>query len=161
MKKQCKKTVTRWVFSLACFCVSVSIADTCCADEFFVEKVAPIFERRCLSCHSDQQQAGGYSLQSAETAVDEGIIEPGKPESSLLLDVIQSVDGKADMPRDGQPLTDSDVATIRRWIELGAKWPEGHRLVERAAGGFDWWAYKPMERPAVPQSCRHLDSQSH
>ncbi len=33
----------------------------------FQRDVAPILQRRCLSCHNNREHRGGLSLQSAET----------------------------------------------------------------------------------------------
>ncbi len=34
------------------------------------------------------------------------------------------------MPTQGDPLTEAEVASIRRWIELGAPWPDERLNVE-------------------------------
>jgi hypothetical protein len=40
---------------------------------------------------------------------------------SLLLDLISG--DKPEMPKDDKPLSSSEVAAIRKWIETGATWP--------------------------------------
>ncbi len=120
------------------------------AQDVFRDRIAPILERRCVTCHNDRQQEGGFSLQTAESAMANGYIEPGDPASSHLLDLIAPADGKAEMPRDADPLSAVEVQLIRSWIRDGAEWPTGLRLEVARVSDFDWWSYKPLERPPVP-----------
>ncbi len=120
-------------------------------DDDFREHVAPILQRRCLSCHNDADPKGDLSLQTAKTAMADGYIDPGKPDDSHLLELITPVNGRAKMPKDGDPLTADEVAAIRKWIRSGASWPPGLKLKAAAVSNFDWWSYRPIQRPAVPQ----------
>ena len=69
----------------------------------FRRDVAPILQRRCLTCHNDRNPRGGLSLHSAKD-VDKGgesgkVIVSGEPETSYLLDLVTPFDGKAEMPK--------------------------------------------------------------
>lgn len=76
------------VLALLFFATDVSAQGEPKADEtFFTEHVAPIFERSCLSCHNDKNRKGAYSLQTAPSALVEGIVEPGAPAPSYFLDL--------------------------------------------------------------------------
>src|SRR6056297_923250 len=92
-------------------------------DEHFREHVAPVLQRRCLSCHDDQQRKGGFSLQSAEAAMEGGYIESGDAEASHLVSLITPADGKAAMPKNADPLSQEEIDAIRNWIDQGARWP--------------------------------------
>ena len=122
------------------------------AEDLFRDRIAPILERRCVSCHNDRQQEGDFSLQTAKSALADGYIEPGDPESSHLLDLITPANGKASMPKDADPLSAEEVRLIRDWIRAGAVWPEGLRLEEAQVNDFDWWSFKPVQRTDVPFS---------
>jgi len=122
------------------------------AEDLFRDRIAPILERRCVSCHNDRQQEGDFSLQTAKSALTDGYIEPGDPESSHLLDLITPANGKASMPKDADPLSAEEVRLIRDWIRAGAVWPEGLRLEEAQVNDFDWWSFKPVQRTDVPFS---------
>lgn len=121
------------------------------AEDEFRDHIAPLFERRCLSCHNDRQREGDFSLQTVKSAMADGYVEPGAPESSHLLDLITPTDGKAAMPKDADPLSADEVRHIRNWINAGAKWPDGLRLEEAQVKDFDWWSFKPVQRPEVPR----------
>jgi hypothetical protein len=121
------------------------------AEDLFRDRIAPILERRCVSCHNDRQQEGDFSLQTAKSALADGYIESGAPESSHLLDLITSANGKASMPKDADPLSAEEVVLIRDWIRAGAVWPDGLRLEEAQVNDFDWWSFQPVQRPEVPR----------
>ena len=120
------------------------------AEDSFQDRIAPIFQRRCLSCHNDRQREGNFSLQSARAALADGYIEPGEPASSHLMELITPENGKAAMPKDADPLSADEVRLIRDWIQAGAKWPEDLRLEEAQVTDFDWWSFQSVRRPAVP-----------
>jgi hypothetical protein len=123
-------------------------------DSLFRDRVAPILERRCLSCHSDANAKGKLSLATARALQKGGeggpAVEPGKPDDSLILEKV--VGKKPAMPKTGSPLTPAEVETLRRWIEAGAGWPDGVVLKDRKFDGETWWSLRPLNRPDVPKS---------
>ncbi len=116
----------------------------------FEKDVVPILERRCLGCHNDGDEKGDFSLQSRRTAFADGYLEPGKPAESHLLDLVTPTDGKAAMPKGGEPLSAAELKVLRDWIDAGATWPDGVTLEPSLAARFDWWSYRPLKRPEVP-----------
>ncbi|WP_166821659.1 DUF1553 domain-containing protein [Thalassoroseus pseudoceratinae] len=116
----------------------------------FQSQVAPIFERRCLSCHNDTDSQGDLSLQTATSSWTDGVIIAGDVESSYLVHVITPVDGQAEMPKNADSLSAEEIATVRKWIASGAKWPKEVTLREPEVTDFDWWSYRRIERPKVP-----------
>ena len=121
------------------------------ASDFFQDQVAPIFQRKCLSCHSGERPKGDFSLSSGKSLLADGYVEPGDAAASHLMELITSTDGKVKMPKDADPLRDQEINAIRKWINDGAKWPPGLVLEERKVKDFNWWSYQPLKRPAVPQ----------
>ncbi len=131
-------------------CLAVTTPTTGSADEYFREYVAPILQARCLSCHNAAEQQGEFSLQTQATAFADGHIEPGDADASYLIDLITPVDGLAEMPQDGPPLSDDEITAIRKWIDEGAIWPDGFELRSPQLFDFSWWSWQPMVRPALP-----------
>ncbi|MDA0589727.1 MAG: DUF1553 domain-containing protein [Planctomycetota bacterium] len=118
----------------------------------FFENVAPILQRRCLSCHNSNDRKGDFSLQTEVELRESGFVEPGRPDESHLLDAVTAEAGeKPSMPKNGAPLKPAEVAAIRVWIQDGAKWPKGFRLEEPVVDNFDWWSFKPIVRHSVPR----------
>lgn len=94
--------------------------------------VAPIFARRCASCHTAQGRMGpapeGYLLNSYDAtiaAADRARVVPGRPEASELLRRVRG-QARPRMPFDGPPyLDDAEIALIERWIADGARDAQG------------------------------------
>ena len=86
----------------------------------FAQEVMPILETHCWECHSEQSAELGLKLDSYEGVMagsDYGtVVEPGDPDGSLLIDMIES----GDMPEDGDPVPAAEIAVIRNWIAEGA-----------------------------------------
>ncbi|HXM45038.1 MAG TPA: DUF1549 domain-containing protein [Bryobacteraceae bacterium] len=93
----------------------------------FDTEVHPILAARCAPCHSGTKPAAGLSLTSRALAVTGGesgpAIVPGSSGASLLIEKVSGQRG-AIMPASGEPLTASQIATLRAWIDAGAVWPE-------------------------------------
>ena len=116
------------------------------AEDLFLEKVAPLLERRCLSCHNDNDRKADFSMQSHRHLVESGFVVPGKPQDSHLLDVLvpDAKGTEPEMPKDSDPLTDAEVDSLRRWIAAGAEWPADFTLSEPVIDNFDWWSLRPI-----------------
>ena len=151
--KSPKRGVLVWMFGVVLF-ATMPLSRLAQADdgEAFRRTVAPVLERRCLSCHNDTDRKGGLSLASREQLQKGGdsgaVLVAGKPEESSLLAMV--VGEKPEMPKSGAPLTESEQAALRRWIAEGAAWPAGVVLEERPAADRDWWSLKPLVRPNPP-----------
>lgn len=94
----------------------------------FTADVAPIFKQHCLSCHGPDKQEGDLRLDRHEFVLKGG--HTGSPlltvnlAKNALLQRVTTDDESIRMPKNASPLSESDVATLRRWIELGAVWED-------------------------------------
>ncbi len=90
--------------------------------EFFAQKVQPILDDNCYSCHQDSL-SGGLRLDSYASILKGGKsgspIVPGDPDSSLLIAMIRR-QNKLKMPPK-VPLEPSEIATLTAWVKAGAK----------------------------------------
>ncbi|MCC9656399.1 PSD1 and planctomycete cytochrome C domain-containing protein [Rhodopirellula halodulae] len=107
----------------------------------FNDHIRPIFNAQCTACHGGVKQAGDVSFVYRDKVLppDGWVIEPGDPEASIIMERITSEDEYEVMPppEHGPPLSDYEVALVRRWIEQGAKWGEH-------------WAYEKPNAPEMP-----------
>lgn len=107
--------------------------------------IAPILARHCLECHGPdaEQREAGLRLDSQESATGKLAsgsiaIVPNQPAESELLTRVKS-QGYDRMPPAGHanPLSDTEVQHLTRWINEGAKW-QSH------------WAFTPPLRVPPP-----------
>ena len=108
----------------------------------FNRDVRPILSNRCFKCHGPDLKKGGLNLQTRDGALKPRgrrgpAIVPGKGSASRLIERITATDPGERMPPKGDPLTPAQVATLRAWIDQGAKYEEH-------------WAYVKPVRPPLP-----------
>ncbi|HVT94742.1 MAG TPA: c-type cytochrome domain-containing protein [Bryobacteraceae bacterium] len=102
----------------------------------FSKVVAPLLQARCAGCHAASVHMGGLSLDSFDMLMKGGkdgkVIEPGKSDQSRLFLMITGKISPA-MPMDGSTLKAEEIASIKAWIDSGAKGPEAGETVAKAA----------------------------
>lgn len=93
----------------------------------FAADVLPIFESRCVSCHSESKRKGGLALHTREAMNEGGELGPvlavGEPEKSDLVQRLRlSLEHDDHMPPKSKPqLTAAEIGVIERWVREGAK----------------------------------------
>ncbi len=106
--------------------------------------VRPILNKHCLSCHGGIRAQGGLSFLFKEEALqaetESGLpaIVPGHARQSELVKRLRSDDPELRMPQESEPLRESEIVMIEKWIDQGAPWDEH-------------WAYRPLVKPAIPE----------
>ena len=118
------------------------------ADVDFKKEIAPILQNNCLTCHNSKTRKGQLSLENIDDLLENETIVVGNADDSHLISQVVPVDGKAEMPKQGKPLSDSEVALLRRWINEGANWPKSDQLKYDPS---DWWSLNPIKRPPLPE----------
>lgn len=128
--------------------------------EFFESYIRPILVEHCLECHgSDEKKVrGGLRLTSRESMLlggDSGTaVVPGKPNESLFISSVHYED--YEMPPEGQ-LSESQIASLVRWVEMGA--PDPRRDDDDDSpiatsidieSGKSFWAFQPRKHAAPP-----------
>jgi WD40 repeat protein len=92
----------------------------------YYKDIRPLFQQHCQGCHQPAKAEGGYIMSSykqlfAKGDHDEPGIVVGQPAKSMLVAQITPQQGKPPaMPRGKDPLSDREVALIKKWIEQGA-----------------------------------------
>ena len=120
----------------------------------FNRDVRPIISNRCLACHGpdDAKREAGLRLDDHDSAtkiLESGstAIVPGKVDASELIARITNDDESIRMPPSefGKPLTPTEIATLKRWVEQGGEYAQH-------------WAYVKPVRAEVPAAAAHYAS---
>ncbi len=113
---------------------------------FFRDNVQPILQR-CVVCHSGGEPTGGLTLTHRDLALKGGesgpALVPGDSGHSLIF---LKASAKKMPPK--KPLSESEIAALRRWIDDGAVWDGVLKRVDRADA--DWWSLQKLKRPEPP-----------
>lgn len=131
------------------------------AIEFFEKEVRPILTARCLECHGTGQgdPKGGLKLTSRAAVLQGGdtgpAVVPGKLKDSLLISAIEYGDLYQMPPKSKLPA--KEIATLTKWVELGAPWPKETATAAGTGHGFDLatrkaahWCWQPIARQPEP-----------
>lgn len=132
--------------------------------EFFEKQVRPLLVQHCYECHAGDEQEGGLLLDSRpgwQAGGDSGpAIAPRDLDASLLIEAVRYRNLDLQMPPQN-PLDESQVKVLERWIELGAPDPrtelpnrsdprETHAAGMSIEDGRRFWALLPIQRDGVP-----------
>ena len=112
----------------------------------FSRDIQPILSEKCYHCHGPDENSREADLRlDTEQGIfadasDHQVVSPGKLEESDLYQRMMSDDESVIMPPPEAkiPLTSSEKAKIKEWIESGAKW---QRL----------WSLVPPQKTSLPQ----------
>jgi mono/diheme cytochrome c family protein len=92
----------------------------------FGRDVEPILRASCHPCHSAVAAQADLRLDSRDSAVKGGTsgpaLSPGNAADSLLIKRVIGAGGLTRMPMGLPPLSDEQIAALRRWIDAGAPW---------------------------------------
>jgi mono/diheme cytochrome c family protein len=124
--------------------------------KFFETHVRPLLAANCVKCHGAQKQSGNLRLDSRDAILKGGdsgpALAPGEPEESLMVEAINYA--SLEMPPTGQ-LDEQAIATLTRWVEMGAPWPAGQEVRPAGAPKISeadraWWAFQSVSNPGLP-----------
>ena len=157
----------------------------------FSLKVYPVLSSKCLACHGrdEKKLKGGLDLTSREGMLIGGesttpSLVPGQPMLSPLFLAStreHEPDWQAMPPKNSDRLNTGQLAAIKKWIALGAPWPDAQLrakysaeqrtetktaegILVKTSGGLseDWtyrryrpedlWAFLPLKRTKIPDA---------
>jgi len=112
----------------------------------FRRQVLPILADRCFACHGPDAKNRKADLRLDEKSGLMKMVKAHDPAESELIQRIGSKDADEVMPpaRIKKPLTEKEIATLRRWVEEGAQWNEH-------------WAWKAPTAVAPPSSAARIN----
>ncbi|MEJ7619092.1 MAG: DUF1549 domain-containing protein, partial [Pyrinomonadaceae bacterium] len=118
----------------------------------FVKDVQPILQASCYACHAGAQPKAGLRLDAKTLAMKGGIsgvaIVPGKAAESRLIHRVEGLHNEPRMPMGGEPLKPEQIASLRRWIDQGAAWPDDASAADAKIETH--WAFVTPHRAEAP-----------
>lgn len=131
--------------------------------ELFRNSVRPVLADQCLKCHGGETIESEFDLVDRDRLLKGGangaVVVLGKPAESRLVSLVRH-DGEPKMPLEADKLSAEAIASLTRWIELGAPYDEP--LVEGTIEERDWtrrvipdqarsfWSFRPLARVEPP-----------
>ena len=129
---------------------------------FFEKSVRPLFVKRCLDCHSEDNAESELRIDSLNGLLKGGLRGPaivrGKPEESLLIRAVRHGE-QLKMPA-RKKLPAEEIAILAQWISDGAAWPHSKSVEASYVStpekvGFtedqqNFWAFRPPQRSRLP-----------
>src|SRR5882724_4281699 len=136
-----------WLFISIC-----SLATA--ADIDFTRDVHPILAEHCFACHGGDKRSGGLSLRDYSEALKGGrsgpVILPGHSIDSLIMKRVSAT--MSPMPPVGPRLNATEIATIRNWIDGGAR-----ETAQGPEARTPWIATLELHKPEIPPgTSQHL-----
>ena len=119
------------------------------ADVDYVRDVKPILQKHCYSCHGPLRQKSGLRLDHVSFLREGGENGPaiaGSGGESLLVRVVSGAGDIERMPLEAKPLSDEQIATLKTWIDEGAKAPD-EKLPDDPR---KHWSFQKPTRPELP-----------
>ncbi len=96
----------------------------------FSKDIAPLLVRSCGGCHVTGKK-GDFHIPTYAAIARSGVVQPGVGQASRIVEVIVS----GDMPRGGGKVAAADLATLVKWIDMGAPYDGGDPTLPLAAIG--------------------------
>lgn len=121
----------------------------------FNRDVAPILERRCVSCHHGDMPSGQLRLDVATAIMRGG--ESGEKIVNVALEdneLWRRVAGQGTenrMPPEGPPLDAADLAVLERWARDGAQFPTSKLPVAAPGEESPWLLWLVLLVPELPE----------
>lgn len=116
------------------------------AEVDFAHEVVPLINKHCIECHTGAKAKGGLSMDTKALLLEGDVIELGKPDKSLMIELVTSGDPEEKMPppeKKKAALNAKEIDVLKRWITAGVPWTEGFTFAKER--------YEPPLKPRKVQ----------
>lgn len=98
----------------------------------YEDDVMPIVKQSCINCHGNDKQKGGLNL-ATYAAMSQGgssgvVVNPGDPSKSRIYTLSAHLE-EPKMPPSGNKIADAQLATLKLWVEQGAREKSSSKVV--------------------------------
>jgi hypothetical protein len=117
----------------------------------YVRDVKPIVKMHCFRCHGPLKAESGLRLDTKALALKGGkggpaLILGNSAKSKIVQRITDDEDSR--MPPEGNPLSDDEIETLKKWIVAGAVSPTDEKVEDPRSH----WSYQPILRPQLPRA---------
>ncbi|MFT7677313.1 MAG: hypothetical protein ACI8QC_001291 [Planctomycetota bacterium] len=139
-------------FLLLCLVVSAGASSQDDASpqqvEFFENKIRPVLAEHCYSCHNSiDKKKGGLALDYRSALRESGVIVPGDPAASLLIQALRHAEDVEPMPSKAPRLAKLIIKNFEEWVQMGAPDPRDRRPTrEELSSQLDWNAIRDQRK---------------
>ncbi|NNJ25098.1 c-type cytochrome domain-containing protein [Alienimonas chondri] len=116
------------------------------------DHVLPILRAKCVGCHNADKQEGGLNMSQFAALMQGGgsgeVVSPGDGEYSYLY-MLAAHEAEPVMPPNGAKMADADLATLKKWIDTGARENAGSKVKMKPKEDLSLGA-APIGRPDGP-----------
>lgn len=121
--------------------------------EFFENRIRPLLVQKCAECHTGKTPEGNLKIDSSDSLKKGGMHGPAVVDrdaaASLLIQRVTTQDANLQMPPEN-PLSESEIADLQRWINDGTFWPAEETEWTTAADRAAHWAFQPVKEVVPP-----------
>lgn len=125
--------------------------------ELFKKDVRPLLVKKCLNCHGGKSVKGDFDLSNRKQLLDSGMIEKTGKESYLMALIEHREEPY--MPLKEKKLSNKEIASLSKWIDLGAPYDKPLATSSKADSGKlvvtdddrKFWSFQPLSSPVVPR----------
>jgi len=122
-------------------------------NDFFENKIRPIFANHCFECHSAEKgkTKGSFSMDYREEILKGGEtgagFKPGDAKGSMLIKVVTWEDDLQMPPK--KKLSDAQIEDLKKWVAMGAPDPRDPSKSNKKDKKAHW-AFQPVQKPTPP-----------
>jgi len=137
--------------------------------DLFKTSVRGLLQAKCVKCHSGEKVEGEFDMGTRDSLLKGGpggtAVVPGDHKKSLLYQLVAHLK-EPHMPHERPKLPDADIASIARWIDLGAPYDKPFVAKDDetawtrkvvAAEAKKHWAFQPLRPVTVPAGANPVD----
>ncbi|HEV3002877.1 MAG TPA: DUF1549 domain-containing protein, partial [Pirellulales bacterium] len=116
--------------------------------------VRPILASHCYECHGPELQKSSLRLDTVAAALEGGnngpAIVAGSSAESLLIAAVAGSGDIEKMPPERPPLSDTEIALLKSWIDQGAAAPADDAPAASRNAAAKHWSFQPLAHPPLP-----------
>lgn len=122
-------------------------------NEFFENKIRPIFANHCFECHSAEKgkTKGSFSMDTREEILKGGEtgagLKPGDAKGSTIIKAVTWEDDLQMPPK--KKLSAEQIEDLKKWVAMGAPDPRDPSKSTKKDKKAHW-AFQPVQKPTPP-----------